>query len=160
MAKGKKKQPDNEPEVLNRKARHDYHIEETLEVGIKLHGSEVKAVRAGKISLGEAYVRAEQVPLSLSLHSAHIGEYAPAGPNQHAAVRQRTLLAHKREIAKLAMLSAAKGVTIVPLKLYFKNGYAKLLVGVGRGKGKSDKREDLKKREAQRDIDRAMSKRV
>jgi SsrA-binding protein len=159
MAK-KKKPISNEPEIENRKARHEYSIEETLEVGIRLAGTEVKAVRAGRISLGEAYVRAEMTPLSLTLHSAHIGEYAPAGANQHAAVRQRTLLAHKREIAKLARLSAVKGVTIVPLKLYFKNGYAKLLVGIGKGKGKSDKRQDLKQREAQRDIDRAMSKRV
>ncbi len=157
---GKKKPITNEPEVVNRKARHDYEIAETLEVGIRLAGSEVKAVRAGRISLGEAYVRAESTPLSLTLHSAHIGEYAPAGANQHAAVRQRTLLAHKREIANLARLSAVKGVTVVPLKLYFKNGYAKLLIGVGRGKGRSDKRQDLKKREAQRDIDRAMSKRM
>jgi len=159
MAKPKKTK-SNEPEIVNRKARHEYQIEETLEVGIRLAGTEVKAVRAGRISLGEAYVRAELVPLSLTLHSAHIGEYAPAGANQHPAVRQRTLLAHKREIAKFARLSATKGVTIVPLKLYFKNGYAKLLVGVGRGKGKSDKRQDLKTREAQRDIDRAMSKRI
>lgn len=159
MAKSKKTNT-NEPEIVNRKARHDYHIEETLEVGIRLAGTEVKAVRAGRISLNEAYVRAELTPLSLTLHSAHIGEYAPAGANQHPAVRQRALLAHKREIANLARLSAAKGVTIVPLKLYFRNGYAKLLVGVGRGKGKSDKREDLKKRQAQRDIDRAMSRRV
>jgi len=158
MAKAKKSN-SNEPEVLNRKARHRYAIEETLEVGIRLAGTEVKAVRAGRISLGEAYVRAELSPPSLTLHSAHIGEYAPAGANQHPAVRQRTLLAHKREIQKLGRLSEAKGVTIVPLKLYFKNGYAKLLIGVGRGKGKSDKREDLKEREAKRDIDRAMSRR-
>lgn len=159
MAKPRKS-GSNQPEVLNRKARHDYHIEETLEVGIRLHGTEVKSVRAGRISLGEAYVRAESEPLSLTLHAAHIGEYAPAGPNQHPAVRERALLAHKREIAKLARLSQVKGVTIVPLKLYFKNGFAKLLIGVGRGKGKSDKRQDLKEREARRDIERAMSKRV
>ena len=159
MAKSRKPS-SNEPEVVNRKARHDYHIGETLEVGISLAGTEVKAVRAGRISLGEAYVRAESAPLSLTLYAAHIGAYAPAGVNQHPAVRQRILLAHKREIAKLARLSAVKGVTIVPLKLYFKNGYAKLLIGVGRGKGKSDKRQDLKEREAQRDIDRAMSKRA
>ncbi|MCB9838871.1 MAG: SsrA-binding protein SmpB [Phycisphaeraceae bacterium] len=156
----RKKHIANEPEIVNRKARHDYTIEETLEVGIRLAGTEVKAVRAGRISLNEAYVRAESTPPSLTLHAAHIGEYAPAGANQHPAVRQRELLAHKREIADLARLSAVKGVTIVPLKLYFKNGYAKLLIGVGRGKGRSDKREDLKKREAQRDIDRAMSHRA
>lgn len=155
-----RKAKSNEPEVVNRKARHEYEIGDTLEVGIRLAGTEVKAVRAGRISLNEAYVRAEPLPLSLTLHAAHIGEYAPAGANQHKAVRERTLLAHKREIANLARLSAVKGVTIVPLKLYFKNGYAKLLIGVGTGKGKSDKREDLKKREAQRDIDRAMSKRL
>jgi SsrA-binding protein len=159
MAKGKANKP-GETEVVNRRARHDYIVEDTLEVGVRLVGTEVKAVRAGRVSLGEAYVRATEAPLELTLLGAHIGEYAPGGARQHPALRQRTLLAHKREIRKLARASDAKGYTIVPLKLYFKHGFAKLLIGLARGKGKADRREDMKKRDAQRDIDRAMSRRA
>lgn len=153
------------PTIENRKARHRYAISETLEVGIKLVGTEVRSVREGKCSLGEGYVRAEAEPRpSLTLHNVHIDHYGPAGPpgsgRQHPAARMRVLLAHKREIKKLADASREKGVTIVPLKLYFKNGFAKLLIGIGRGKRSYDKRQDIKKREQQRDIRRAMSKRV
>ena len=165
MAKGgKNKKGDSnahEPVIENRRARHDYCIERSLEVGIVLRGSEVKSVRAGQVSLGEGYVRAEADPVSLTLHGVHIGEYGPArGINQHTPVRARPLLAHKREIVKLATDAQAKGSTILPLKMYFKDGRAKLLIGVARGKQSHDKREDLKTREAQRDIQRAMSKRV
>lgn len=155
----------NTPVIENRKARHRFVILETLEVGIKLVGTEVRSVRAGKCSLGEGYVRAETDPwLSLTLHGVHIDHYAPAGASgsgrQHAAARSRTLLAHKREIRKLATATREKGMTIVPLKLYFKHGFAKLLIGVGRGKRQYDKRQDIRKREQQRDIRRAMSKRA
>lgn len=154
----KKGKSTGAPEILNRRARHEYSVEDTLEVGVRLVGTEVKSVREGRVSLGEAYVRATEQPLELLLLGAHIGEYAPGGVRQHPAVRQRILLAHKREIVKLARASDRKGYTIVPLKMYFKNGFAKLLIGLARGKGQSDKREDLKKRDAQRDIDRAMSR--
>ena len=164
MARRTDKNPGT-PVIENRKARHHYHIAHTLEVGIKLVGTEVRSVRDGRCSLAEGYVRAETEPrLSLTLHSVHIDHYGPAGPQstgrQHPATRQRTLLAHKREIAKLADASREKGVTIVPLKLYFKDGFAKLLIGVARGKRTYDKRQDIKKREQERDIRRAMSKRM
>lgn len=141
----------------NRRARHDYHIEETLECGIRLTGTEVKSVRNGQVSLAEGYVRATENPPALTLHGVHIAEYAPAGEaRQHDPGRVRALLAHKREIRKLAARTRSKGVTIVPLKMYFTNGRAKLLVGVGRGKRKSDKRQDIATRETQRDMERAM----
>lgn len=149
------------PEIQNRRARHDYVISETVECGIKLTGTEVKSVRNGQVSLAEGYVRAGESPLELTLHSVHIAEYAPAAEHhQHDPIRTRVLLAHKKEIAKLASASREGGVTIVPLKMYFVNGRAKLLVGVGRGKRKADKRQDLSKKAAQREIDRAMSKKM
>jgi len=160
MAKKKTKITSAEPVIENRKARHAYEISETLEVGIKLHGSEVKSVRAGLISLAEGYVSATEIPPTLMLHSVHIGEYQPAGALGHPTVRQRTLLAHKREIVKLARQMTTKGVTIVPLKLYFKHGFAKLLIGLGTGKSSVDKRESIKEREHERDIARALSRRA
>jgi len=153
--------PDNPDErtIENRKARFSYHIEETLEVGIVLRGSEIKSVRNGEVSLGEGFVRVEVAPPALMLHNVNIGEYGPAGALGHKPVRPRTLLAHKREILKLAKQTDVKGMTCVPLKLYFKNGYAKLLIGVARGKTSQDKRQTISKREAERDINRAMSRR-
>jgi len=163
MAKGSKKnnQKPGEPEVHNRKARHQYTISDTLECGIKLIGTEVKSVRAGRISIGEGYVRAQEEPARLELHGVHIDEYAPAGPaRQHRPTQSRLLLAHKREIRKLARAATEKGVTIVPLKVYFKDGRVKVLIGVGRGKREHDKRHDIKKREQDRDIRRAMTKKT
>ncbi len=158
MAK-KTKQPANEPTIENRRARYDYIIHDTLECGMKLTGTEIKSLRAGQASLAEGYVRAHDAPLSLKLHSIHIAEYPPAGEHrQHAPTRTRTLLAHKREIQKLADKTREKGTTLVPLKIYFLRGKAKLLIGLGTGKGRTDKRQDIAKRDAQRDIDRAMSK--
>jgi SsrA-binding protein len=154
-AKGGK--PD--PVIENRKARHDYHIHSTVECGLRLVGTEVKSVRHGQISLGEGWVRSEEEPQALTLMQVHIAEYPPAGPRQHLPVRPRRLLAHAREIKKLAAEAQAKGGTIVPLKVYFVRGVAKVLVGVATGKNKSDKRQDLAKKQHQRDIDRAMSKR-
>src|SRR5213592_1283606 len=101
MAK-KKKDKNQAPTIENRRARHDYHISDTLETGVMLEGSEVKSVRAGKVSLAEGYVRVQENPPGLFLHGVNIGEYGPAGPRGHPAVRIRKLLAHKREIAKLA----------------------------------------------------------
>jgi SsrA-binding protein len=156
----KKKQPKSrEPVIENRKAHHAYAITDTIECGIKLTGTEIKSVRAGEVSIGEGYVRAEEHPLSLRLHSIHIGEYPPAGSHrQHDPIRTRVLLAHKREIRKLALASRAKGMSIVPLKLYFVNGRAKILIGVGSGKTQRDKRQDLKAKDAQREIERALKR--
>lgn len=161
----KKNEKNDRPEIHNRRARHDYHIEQTLEVGIKLVGTEVRSLRQGKCSLQEGYVRAEAEPPRLLLYGVHIDEYAPAGPvragRQHTLKRPRILLAHVREIRKLAAASDVKGVTIVPLKVYFNDrGWAKLQIGLGRGKKSYDKREDIKKRETQRDIQREMSRRM
>jgi SsrA-binding protein len=159
----KKPAKDQDRAIENRRARFDYHISDTLEVGIMLRGSEVKSVRDGKVSLAEGYVRVQPNPLSLYLHSVTIDEYGPAGPSgsgrQHAVGRTRKLLAHKREIAKLARQVEQKGMTVVPLRLYFKNGFAKLLIGLGKGKSKHDKRHSIAERESKRDISRAMSRR-
>jgi SsrA-binding protein len=148
-----------EPTIENRRARHRFFIEETLECGIKLTGTEVKSVRNGQVSLAEGYARATETPPSLTLHGVHIAEYPPAGPHrQHEPTRTRALLAQKREIRKLAERTRQRGLTLVPLKIYFARGRAKLLLGVARGRQKSDKRQELEKRQAQRDMDRAMSK--
>jgi SsrA-binding protein len=150
----------NEPVIENRQARHDYAIEDTLECGIELLGTEIKSVRASKVSLAEGYVSAQAIPPVLSLHSVHIAEYPPAGKAvQHEPVRVRKLLAHKKEIVKLAEQVKRSGATIVPLKIYFKNGRAKLLIGLGTGRKAADKRQAIAAREMKRDMDRAMHKR-
>ncbi len=156
-----KDQPD-ERVIENRRARFDYTIGETFECGIKLYGPEVKSVRAGLVSLGEGYVRAD--PPRLMLHGVNIAGYGPAGPvggqnRQADPIRTRPLLAHKREIEKMWKAQQVKGNTIVPLKIYFKNGYAKCLIGIGTGRQKGDKREVIREREMKRDIDRAMTRR-
>lgn len=155
------KHDDTEGELIaeNRKARHDYHIGETLEVGIILRGSEVKSVRDHKVSLTEGWVLARGHPLELSLMAVNIGEFGPAGALGHKPVRPRGLLAKKSEIRRLAKAMEVKGATIVPLKMYFKNGYAKVLIGVAKGKAEHDKRDTIAKRDAKRDMDRAMSRR-
>tara|TARA_B100000405_G_scaffold254666_1_gene188856 strand:+ start:140 stop:619 length:480 start_codon:yes stop_codon:yes gene_type:complete len=159
MAK-QKKNASNEPVIENRRARHDYAITDTLECGLKLTGTEIKSIRAGQVSLGEGYVRAEETPLSLRVHGMHIAEYPPAGSHrQHDPIRPRVLLAHKREIRKLAVATRAKGMSLVPLKLYFVNGRAKLLIGLGQGKKQRDKRQDLHARDAKREIERALKRR-
>lgn len=158
--KGKKSGSGGSPTIENRRARHEYFIDDTLEVGIKLQGSEVKSIRAGNCSIAEGYVTAQAEPVRLTLHGINVGQYGPAGPSQHPAVRNRALLAHKREIVKLARQVDQKGVTIVPLKLYFKNGMAKLLIGVARGKRAHDKRKSIADRDAKRDIQRAMSRKA
>ncbi|MFI4896214.1 MAG: SsrA-binding protein SmpB [Phycisphaerales bacterium JB059] len=162
MAKGKHKKGRGEqtPTIENRRARHEYFIEETLEVGVVLQGSEVKSIRDGACTIAEGYVTARAEPAKLTLHGINIGAYGPAGAGNHPAVRNRALLAHKPEIKKLARQVDQKGVTIVPLKLYFKDGMVKLLIGVARGKQAHDKRKTIADRDAKRDIQRAMSTRM
>lgn len=156
---GKDKSGALEPTIENRRARHDYFIEDTLECGLKLTGTEIKSVRQGLVSLAEGYVQATAEPLALMLHSVHIAEYPPAGAaHQHLPTRQRILLAQKREILKLADKTRQKGLTLVPLKIYFVRGRAKLLIGLARGKQHADKRDAIAHREHQRDMDRAMSR--
>ncbi len=155
----KTKRTPNKPTIENRRARYDFFIDDTLECGIKLTGTEIKSVRNGRVSLAEGYVRATESPPTLVLHGVHIAEYPPAGKQlQHDPTRVRTLLAHRREIRKLADKTRQKGFTIVPLKMYLVRGRAKLLIGLGQGKRRHDKRHELAKRQAEREIKRAMSR--
>ncbi len=158
MAKGKKTNPDAVV-IENRRARHDYRIGETLECGIRLLGTEVKSIRSGRASLAEGWIRADADPPRLRLHGVHIAEYPPAGPRQHELIRTRELLAHKKEIRDLARAQDGEGSALVPLKIYFKDGRAKLLVGIAEGRKKADKRQDIAKREAKRDIERELRRR-
>jgi len=161
MARKKKGKPGSgSPAFENRRARHDYFIEDTLEVGIVLEGSEVKSLRDGNCSLREGFITVETDPDRLVLHQVDIPPYQPAGALNHQPKRTRALLAKKREIAKLARQVDQKGVTLVPLKLYFSGSYAKVLLGVARGKAQHDKRHSIAEREHQRDMQRAISKRM
>jgi SsrA-binding protein len=138
----------------NRKARHNYLVLDSLECGIALVGSEVKSMRSGGLSLDEAYARVDGEEVWLV--GANITEYAYSHDLNHEPKRRRKLLMHRREISKFAGQATEKGLTLVPLKMYFKAGRAKVLLGICKGKQKHDKRESLKKRDSQRDIDRAM----
>ncbi len=159
MAKARRKDDPDAVVIENRRARHDYLIGDTLECGIKLLGTEVKSIRAGRVSLAEGWIRAETDPPKLRLHGVHVAEYPPAGPRQHESLRTRALLAHRRQIRELAKAQDGHSATLVPLKIYFKDGRAKLLIGVAEGRKKGDKRQDIAKKEAQRDIDRALRRR-
>ena len=140
--------------VTNSKARRDYHILDTFEAGIVLHGTEVKALRAGKGQISDAFARVENN--QVYLHNAHIDEYAQGNILQnHVPKAVRKLLLHKSEIRKLFGLASVKGNTLVPLALYWKNGKVKVSIGVGKGKAQFDKRDDLKKRESDRELKRA-----
>jgi SsrA-binding protein len=142
----------------NRKARHDYFILETHEAGIALQGTEVKSLREGRINLKDSYARVKDGELWLI--GAHISPYDQGNINNHDPERTRKLLMHAREIERLRRNIGEKGLTIVPLCLYFKEGRAKVEIGVAQGKHAYDKREDQAKREAQREMDRARKKMV
>jgi SsrA-binding protein len=139
--------------VTNSKARRDYHILETFEAGIVLHGTEVKALRAGKGQIADAFARVENN--QVFLYNAHIEEYAHGNIQNHEPKATRKLLLHKSEIRKLFSLVSVKGNALVPLSLYWKNGKVKVALAVGKGKVQYDKREDLKKRESDREVKRA-----
>lgn len=141
----------------NRKARHNYTVLDTLECGIVLVGSEVKSLRGGQTSLDEAYGRMDGGEVWLM--GANIAEYSYSHDLNHEPKRKRKLLLHRREIRKFASQAYEKGLTLVPLKMYFKEGRAKVLMGICKGKQKQDKRESLKERESKRDIERAMRRR-
>jgi SsrA-binding protein len=138
----------------NRKARHEYEIIETLECGIALVGSEVKSLRGGRLSLDEAYGRVDGSEVWLI--GCDIPEYEKANRLNHVPKRPRKLLLHRREIAKFAGQAFQKGLTLVPLKMYFKGGRVKLLLGIGRGRKAHDKRQKLKAASAKRDIEIAL----
>ncbi len=142
--------------ATNRKARHDYFILETLEAGIALLGSEIKSIRAGQISIKEAFIR---IDTEAWLVDAHIAPYDQANRNNHEPRRLRKLLLHKKEIDKLYDQVRKKGVTIIPTRVYLKDGRAKIEIAVAQGKKKFDKRQDLAKRDAEREISRHMNKR-
>lgn len=141
----------------NRKARRDYHILETFEAGLVLVGTEVKSLRAGKASLAEAYARVRGDELWLV--GAHIPEYSHGNRENHDPTRARKLLLHRREIERLRGKVEEKGLTLVPLRLYWKGGRAKIEIALGRGKKDYDRRQDVAKREAQREMDRALARR-
>ncbi len=138
----------------NRKAWHDYHIEETVEAGIALVGTEVKSLRLGRLSLRDSYAQVKDG--EAFLYNAHISAYDPADRWNHDPLRPRRLLLHKREILRLLQKAEEKGYTLVPLKMYFRRGRAKVEIGVARGKKSYDKRQDLAERDAKRDIARAL----
>jgi SsrA-binding protein len=138
----------------NRKAAHDYFIQEKFEAGLALQGSEIKSIRAGQVSLKEAYVRTDG--RQAWLVNAHIAPYNPASSSGHNPLRERKLLLHRKEIDQLWEETSRKGNTIVPLQVYLKGGRAKLELAVARGKKKWDKREDIAKRDAEREIARAL----
>ena len=142
--------------VTNHKARRDYHILETFEAGIVLHGTEVKALRAGKGQIGDAFARVDQD--EAWLYNAHIDEYSHGNVQNHAPKAPRKLLLHRSEIRKLLELASVKGNALVPLAFYWKNGKVKVSIGVGQGKQSFDKREDIKKRDSDREVKRATMK--
>ena len=137
----------------NKKAYHDYFIEETFEAGIVLQGTEIKSIRKGKANLKDSFAKIERG--ELYLHNMHVSPYEQGNRYNHEPLRTRKLLLHRKEINKLIGETKEVGYTIVPLKLYLKNGYCKVLIGLGKGKKQYDKRDDLKKKEAKRDIERA-----
>jgi SsrA-binding protein len=147
--------PKGEGKVIsqNKKAYHDFFIEETYEAGIVLQGTEIKSIRAGKVNLKDAFAKVQNG--EVFLHNMHISPYEQGNRFNHDPLRTRKLLLHRREINKLIGLTKEQGYSLVPLKLYIKDGFAKILLGLGKGKKKYDKREDMKKREAQREIERA-----
>jgi SsrA-binding protein len=149
------------PRIVNRKARHDYHILESLEVGIVLQGSEVKSVRNGQVSLAEGYGLADPQSLELFLYDVDIAAYAKAhGVNGHEPKRVRKLLAHRREIIRLHDRCAAKGITLIPLTMYFVRGKVKLELGLALGNKAHDKREALKTRDAERQMRQGLTRRT
>ncbi|GAA4988100.1 SsrA-binding protein SmpB [Actinopolymorpha pittospori] len=141
----------------NRKARHDYHIDETFEAGLVLTGTEVKALRAGRASLVDGY--AVVMDNEVWLQGVHIPEYTEGTWTNHAPRRSRKLLMHRKEIDEIGSATRESGITIVPLSLYFKDGRAKVEIGLARGKREYDKRQTIAKREADRDAARALATR-
>lgn len=151
--------PKGEGKVVaqNKKAYHDYFIEETYEAGIVLQGTEIKSIRAGRVNLKDSYARIQNG--EAFLYGMHVSPYEQGNRYNHDPLRERKLLLHNREIAKLFGETKEAGYALVPLKVYLKNGYAKVLIGLAKGKKNYDKREDLKKKEAKREIERAFRER-
>ena len=142
----------------NKKARHDYHLEDVFEAGLVLTGTEVKSLRAGRASLVDAYARIKDG--EVWLEGAHISEYTEGSWTNHEPRRPRKLLLHRAEIAKLISKTKESGLTLVPLSMYFKDGKAKVEIALARGKRAYDKRQTLAARDAAREIDRAAGRRA
>lgn len=140
--------------VENRRARHDYFIEETYEAGLSLRGTEVKSIRAGRANMRDSYARVDDG--QLILYNVHISPYEQGNRFNHDPLRPRVLLMHKREIMRLLGLTQAKGYTLIPTKLYLKDGKIKAEIGLAKGKKLYDKRDAAADRDAQREIARAM----
>ena len=141
--------------TVNRKARHEYEILESLEVGIVLTGTEIKSVRDGKVNLGDAYARPEKG--ELWIHNVHIAEYTAGNQNNHEPTRVRKLLLKKDQVKQLGRQVEAKGLTLIPLKLYLKKGHwAKVEIGLARGKKRYDKRRSIIDRERTKDAQQAI----
>lgn len=136
----------------NKKASHDYFIEETYEAGIVLQGTEIKSIRNGRVNIKDAHARIDRKG-EVQLINLHIAEYEQGNRYNHDPTRSRKLLLHRKEIDKLIGLTQQQGYALVPLKIYIKNGYAKVLIGLGKGKKKYDKREDLKRKQMKRDVE-------
>lgn len=138
----------------NKKASHDYFIEDTFEAGLVLQGTEIKAIRAGKVNLRDSFVRIDRN--EAFVHNMHIAHYEQGNRFNHEPLRTRKLLLHKKEIARLIGVQKMGGYSLIPLKLYIKDGYAKLLFGTAKGKRNYDKRQDLKAKDANRQIEKAL----
>lgn len=144
--------------TTNRKAYHDFHIEEQVEAGIQLSGTEIKSIRAGRVNLSDAYARVEGG--EVFVYGIHISPYEQAGTYfQHDPLRRRKLLLHRSEIAYLAQKVEQRGYTLVPLRLVLRRGRAKVDLGVGRGKRDYDKRDAIAERDAKRQIEQALRRR-
>ena len=141
----------------NRKAMHDYHLLETFEAGIALQGTEVKSIREGRVNLRDSYARVEGG--EVFLYNVHISPYSHRGSAEHAELRQRKLLMHRHEIRKLVGKTAEKGLTLVPLEIYFKKGRVKVLLALAKGKQAHDKRETIRKRDVDRETRAAVKER-
>ncbi|MFD1455375.1 SsrA-binding protein SmpB [Levilactobacillus lanxiensis] len=156
MAKKKsKKTPDN---VLaqNRKARHDYAVTETVEAGLVLTGTEIKSLRERRVNLQDGFAQIRNNEAWMM--NVHISEYVQGNRFNHDPLRNRKLLLHKKEIRRLGQATMDKGVTLIPLKMYLKHGFAKVLIGVAHGKREYDKRQTIKRREQDREIERVMKR--
>ena len=150
-----KRNQDDKPLAQNKKASHDYFIEETFEAGIVLTGTEIKSVRQGKANINDAFATIRNG--EIFIHNMHISPFAQGNiHNPTDPTRTRKLLMHKQQISKLLGQSKQEGYAVVPLKMYTRNGYAKLLIGLGKGKKQYDKRDVAAKKDAQRDIQRAL----
>ena len=150
----KKTKTKDAPLAQNKKARHDYQILETLEAGLVLTGTEIKSVRERRINLKDGFAQIHNGEAWLM--NVHISEYTQGNRFNHDPLRARKLLLHKKEIQKLTGQTSEKGITIVPLKVYLKHGFAKVLLGIAKGKHDYDKRETIKKREQEREIRRTL----